>query len=333
MMNAWNTAAGIVDLVAEENSVNPRLLIALLEYQCGCVTGLVANPEPYLGADFTLRFDLYGQLVWGIYELSNGYYGWRSGRITEVVLRDGHVQPLHPNLNAGTAGLYQFFAALYGPADFEAALDPVEGFPATYRRLFGDPWQYERPTIPDGTAQPALDLPFEPGLVWSLTGGPHPAFEGNGPLAALDFAPASAEPGCQPTTAWVAAMAPGLVVRSEYGLVVQDLDGDGDEHTGWTLIYLHIAEAGRAQVGDYLSTGDRLGQPSCEGGRTNGTHVHIARKLNGEWIPAGSGPFPFNLDGWIAADGPEAYKGSLSRGSEVLLACECSWRSSWIENE
>lgn len=333
MMNAWNTGAEIVELVAEENSINPRLLLALLEYQCGCVLGQADQPEPYLGADFYVRHDLYGQLVWAVYELSNGYYGWRAGALRQVILPDGTLIALDPRLNAGTVALYTVFAGLYGAEEYRQALDPASGFPALYARMFGSPWSRAQVIIPDGTSQPALDLPFEPGQIWSYTGGPHPAFEGNGPLAALDFAPASAEPGCQPTPAWVTAAAAGLVVRSEFGLVVQDLDGDGDEHTGWTLLYLHIGEDGRVPVGTYLDAGDRIGQPSCEGGRTNGTHVHFARLLNGEWVPAGSGPLPFNLDGWIARDGVEPYKGFLQREHITLEACTCSWRLGWLENE
>jgi hypothetical protein len=333
MINAWNSAADVIGLVAEENSANPRLLLALLEYQCGCVLGPADSPEPYLGADFIPRPDLYGQLVWAVHELSIGYYDWRLGRLNEVTLTDGAVVRLNPRLNAGTAALYRFYAALYDTAGFRQALDPETGFPATFTAMFGDPWSRELVTIPDGSVQPYMELPFEDGQLWSYTGGPHAAFERNGPLAALDFAPASAEPGCQPTTAWVVAAADGLVVRSEFGLLIQDLDGDGDENTGWVIMYLHVGDAGRVAVGTYLNAGDRLGQPSCEGGRANGTHLHIARKLNGEWIPAGAGPFPFELGGWIAADGSATYEGTLSRDGIVLIACVCSWRAGWIVND
>jgi hypothetical protein len=114
---------------------------------------------------------------------------------------------------------------------------------------------------------------------------------------------------------------------------VQDLDGDGLEQTGWTVMYLHIATAERVAVGTYLHIGDHVGRPSCEGGRANGTHLHIARKLNGEWIAAGTGPLPFNLGGWIAQNGDESYKGTLTRDGVTLIACTCSWRASWISDE
>ena len=34
-----------------------------------------------------------------------------------------------------------------------------------------------------------------------------------------------------------------------------------------------------------VNPGDNIGRPSCEGGFSNGTHLHLARRYNGEWIP------------------------------------------------
>ena len=65
-----------------------------------------------------------------------------------------------------------------------------------------------------------------------------------------------------------------------------------------------------------------LDHPSCEGGRATGTHVHVARKYNGEWIPAG-GPVPFDLSGWVAATGAREYEGTLTRDGVIVTACTC----------
>jgi len=62
-----------------------------------------------------------------------------------------------------------------------------------------------------------------------------------------------------------------------------------------------------------------LWHPSCEGGKATGTHIHIARKYNGEWIPA-DGPVPFNLNGWVAHAGVKPYQGTLTRGDDVVTA-------------
>jgi murein DD-endopeptidase MepM/ murein hydrolase activator NlpD len=85
---------------------------------------------------------------------------------------------------------------------------------------------------------------------------------------------------------WVTAVADGYIVRAGDGSVVQDLDNDGYEQTGWTVLYMHIDSNERVEAGAYVYAGDRIGHPSCEGGISNATHLHIARRYNGEWIPA-----------------------------------------------
>jgi murein DD-endopeptidase MepM/ murein hydrolase activator NlpD len=111
----------------------------------------------------------------------------------------------------------------------------------------------------------------------------------------------------------------GRIIRSWNGVVVIDQDDDGYEQTGWTLLYLHIATKDRIEVGEWVEVGDRIGHPSCEGGRSTGTHVHMARRHNGEWVPA-DGALPFILSGWEARAGTIAYKGWLIRGNEILYA-------------
>jgi hypothetical protein len=138
----------------------------------------------------------------------------------------------------------------------------------------------------------------------------------------MDFAPMSSKSGCVPSNEWVTASAAGLIVRSQNGIVVEDLDGDGYEQTGWDLMYLHVATKDRIPVGTWVSTNDRIGHPSCEGGKASGTNVHFARKYNGEWIPAG-GPLPMVLSGWVAHAGNAPYIGSFTKGNQIANACTC----------
>jgi hypothetical protein len=84
-------------------------------------------------------------------------------------------------------------------------------------------------------------------------------------------------------------------------------------------LYLHIEQRERILLGTWVETGDILGHPSCEGGKATGTHVHIARKYNGEWIPA-SGALPFVLDGWTAHAGVDPYQGSLTKDGQTVRA-------------
>ncbi len=319
------TGAEIINRVAIENSVNPRLLLALLEYQSHWVYG---KPKDMRELDFPIgKIDvqykgLYKQLSWAVQYISIGYYGWRAGLLTEIKFQDQR-QPVRiaPGLNAGSVALQLVFAQVYSSQKWADALYTPNSLPVQYEKMFGSPWtraQTVEPLYPPNLTQPTLELPFRSGHTWSLTGGPHSAWGPNGALAALDFAPAGIR-GCANSLEWVTASASGLVVRAENGSVILDLDGDGYEQTGWAILYMHIANDDRAAVGTWLDVNDRIGHPSCEGGVATGTHVHIARKYNGEWILA-DGPLPFVLSGWQAHAGSEPYKGTLTHGEQTAEA-------------
>jgi len=74
------TGAEIVQFVAQDYSVNPRLLLAVLEYQSGWVTK--ANPDQDvrdfpIGNKDSWRKGLYHQLAWAADMLNRGYYLWK----------------------------------------------------------------------------------------------------------------------------------------------------------------------------------------------------------------------------------------------------------------
>jgi hypothetical protein len=319
----WRSGAGIVDYVARNFSVSPRLLLTLLEYQSGALTNPEKPSTPYiLGYADLDHVGLYLQLVWAANTLNNSYYGWRTGRLSYFEHLDSSLELPDPWQNAATVAIQVYFSHLYSKDEYDRAVGP-DGLAHTFQVLFGDPWALESPHIPVSLKQPAFLLPFSAGESWTYTGGPHTGWGKGAPLAAVDFAPPSSAGGCLPSDKWATAIAAGLVVRSGDGVVILDLDGDGDERTGWVIFYLHVGTEGRAPVGTTLKTGDPLGHPSCEGGEATGTHIHIARLYNGEWIPA-DGPLAFDLEGWIVHNGSQVYKGTLTRNNITVTACECS---------
>jgi len=334
--DANRSGAQIVDLVAYNYSLSPRLLLALLEYQAGALSEpiLEAENEEYpLGSRRWDHKGLFLQLAWAANLLNDGYYRYRSGRLTEIMLQDERLERIDPWQNAASVSLHQYFNTVFDYERYALAISP-DGLAATYRGLFGDPWG-AAPHIPGSLTQPAFLLPFEPGDVWALTGGPHPGWGTGEPLAALDFAPPSKTSGCVYSDRWATAVADGLVVRSGEGQVMLDLDGDGDERTGWNVFYLHLGSDRRAPLGAFLKQGDRIGHPSCEGGSATGTHIHIVRKYNGEWMPAEGfgGVLAFNLEGWVAHNGSQIYLGTLTRHSQVVTACTCSNAASWVKSD
>ncbi len=320
-----------IQIVADNYSINPRLLLTLLEYR----SQALSDPFPTdgkrtypLGYPSTLDQGVYRQLNWAVEQLNNGYYGWRSGSLREFETTDGYIVRPDPWQNAGTVAVMRLFAAMDNLKTFEHDTSP-DGLYATYVELWGDPFARELDFIPANLEQPRIALPFLPNRVWDFTGGPHPTWGESLPYGALDFAPPAAEGGCAVSSEWVAAPVEGEITRSEEALVVLDLDGDGDDRTGWVLIFFHMATNDRIVAGTAVKQGDLLGHPSCEGGRATGTHVHVARRYNGEWLPA-SGVLPFILDGWVAQAGGAAYQGTLTKASNVIQACTCTSRENWI---
>jgi LasA protease len=327
----WRTGAEMVDYVATNYSVSPRLLLALLEYQSGALTQPERPYESYiLGLHRNFYEGPYLQLVLAANTLNNGYYAWRSGDMIELELLDKTIMRPDPWQNAGSVAVQYYFSRLYSGDPYFAAIGP-DGLAHTYQTLFGDPWADPVPILPGSLQQPALRFPFQPGNVWAYTGGPHTGWGSGEPLSAIDFAPGAEKTGCVnvPADLYATAMADGLVVRSDIDGTIIDLDKDGDERTGWTLYYLHLATNARVQVGREVKAGEPIGYPSCEGGHVTGTHVHIARKYNGEWILA-DGPLAFNLEGWVAHAGGQVYDGTLTRGPLSIIACECSDAASQV---
>ncbi|MEN6571531.1 MAG: LysM peptidoglycan-binding domain-containing protein [Anaerolineaceae bacterium] len=318
------SGADIVMRIAYEYSVNPRLLLAFLEYQSGWVTQM--NPDAST-LEYPIRLydsyrkGLYRQLAWAANQLNRGYYMWKSNNISYLVLTDSNLVTLPAEINAGTAGIQAAFATLDNAPDWKAAVS-VEGFYATYIHFFGIPFDYSiEPVVPQDLQQPAFLLPFEPGVTWYLTGGPHASWGDGSAWGALDFAPPEDQYGCFSSNAWVTAVADGIITRASNGEVILDLDGDGLEQTGWVVLYMHIESRDRVAVGTKIKAGDRIGHASCEGGISTGTHFHIARRYNGEWIPA-TGELPFNFEGWTPESDGIEYNGTLSRDGVTVTAWE-----------
>ena len=315
----------IIQLVADRQSVNPRLLLAITEHRAGWVTHPTGEDNGYpLGYVKTGYEGLYQQLDWAANVVSQGYYGRSEGGLRSFEFDTGERVFFAPDINDGTAGMQLLMASFPG-TNYENWLGDVgeNGIFASFNRLFGNPFAYTfDPILPANLTQPSLSLPWPLGETWFFTGGPHGGWASGSAWAAIDFAPPDEQLGCYQSEAWITAMVDGLVTRSEFGGVTIDLDGDGYAGTGWAISYLHLATNNRVAMGSFVSAGDRLGHPSCEGGFSNGTHVHLARTFNGRWISA-DGELPFVMGGWTSQGLGNEYDGLLIRGETVKEACNC----------
>jgi len=298
----------IVERVAREYSVGPRVLLALLELSSGWVT----NPAPAvtsapMGGSAT---DLYGGLIEAADALNEAFYGWRAGG-RAIQLGDGTWVEI-PEGNAGTMAMHHWLARHATLVDWSALQEPSR-FWTTWVNLYGeDPVNFAGPINRPAPLPPAaLALPFAAGPVWYFVQGPAPAAGMRAARAAVAFAPPPADlPGCVPSVEPVRAMDDGIIARSDDVAVVLDLDGDGDEISGWTVVYRHLSTVQRAPTGERVDTGDVLGYASCDGG-VEQTQVSVARRFNGEWIAADDPEAPMVLGGWLAVPGEAAGEGTL----------------------
>ena len=319
------SGAQAIQRVADELSVNPRLLLAMLEFRSGWVYGQPPSVSALIypiGFYVPDRKGLYEEIKITATQLNKGYYGWRQGTELHVIYPDERALRISPDLNAGTASLQRLFGMFFTKTeDWENALYGRQSFPVLYQKMYGDPWKRAaavEPLLPPNLAQPSLELPFLAGVRWKYTGGPHDAWNAGTPRGALDFAPPNGtDPICLVSADWASASAAGVIARSAQAAVALDLDGDGFEQTGWVLVYMHLAYSDRISEGEKVALDDLLGHPSCEGGVATARHLHIARKYNGEWLPA-VGPVPFVLGGWAAQPSENNYRGALEKDGRLL---------------
>ena len=316
----------IIDLVAQQYSIGPRVLLTLLELKGGWVTNPVPSPAQQIyplgltGPDYWQG--LYHQMILTADALNTGFYGWWYDDVWMVQTRDGMFTRYSEHLNAGTAGI-QYTLAKSSPnyADFIETLSQFEG---VYNQLFGNPFDYAvEPLIPAEARALPLTLPWQKGETWYISGGPHSGWGTLGALSALDFVTGEKNIGCQMSQGWVTAVTDGLVILSDDGMVLQDVDGDGYMGTGWVILYMHMAAQDRVAQGTNLSIGDKIGHPSCEGGVSFASHLHLSRRYNGVWIAVDDQRWPMTLSGWVAAPGSQPYEGTMTKGGQVKTACEC----------
>lgn len=319
------TGPQIIQELSEQFSVGPRVLLAELELQSGWVTQRTADVinNPYPMGYFQPGWEgLYHQMFWAAERINAAFYLHTQGQLDTLILFSGDEIQIAPNLNSGTVAVQNLIARSETWDKFDEQVNNGD-FIATYKQLFGDPQKLAvTPLVPTNLTQPQFRLPWEDGQTWRITGGPHNGWAPGSAWAAVDFAPPDGK-ACRPAAEWDIAVAPGKIIAADAGRVIEDLDGDGFQGTGWDILYMHVAAKGRVAVGTYVNAGDRIGHPSCEGGIATGTHLHLARFYNGVWIRAADPQAPMRLGDWTIRGSDNMYDGYAVDGSDKREACGC----------
>ncbi len=319
--------AEVVNQVAEQFSVGPRVLLALLEHYGKWVT----NPSPSdeqlnypMGPNNPRGNSLYLTMAYTAKIINAGYYGYKRDGFWIFKLADYTVAMTPRGMNAGTVGMENILAIHADAETWKQAMS-ADGLLADYVALFGKPASYAiKWVVPSNLTQPPLNLPWAEGKSFYFTSGPHYAYIEGTAWSALDFSPPDVLGSCNYSDVPNTAVADGKIVVSRTGEVELDLDGDGHIQTGWVILYLHVVldVDNPLKLGQQVKQGDIIGYASCAGGEAVSSHLHFARRYNGEWLEAG-GQVPFELSGWVVQPNLVPYEGTMKKGDKVHEACEC----------
>lgn len=190
----------------------------------------------------------------------------------------------------------------------DKAKQSKDSFSQTFFSLFPDALT-EQTKIPDKQAktippQNLLQLPYPIGQSWQTWGGTH-SFSGqnSGPRSSLDFRQNRSGFGSNTTNLWVSSSSSGSAVK--HSSCFAEVLATG----GWSTTYYHLDRI-QVNTGQRISRNTRLAnyadnltQSLCDGGMSNGPHVHFSLKRNGVYVSLDK----VTLSGYEIQDGRRDY--------------------------
>lgn len=184
----------------------------------------------------------------------------------------------------------------------------VNDFAKTFFKLFPDALSKQKNlTTKESKAIPPndlLQLPYPIGQAWQTWGGTH-SFTGqnSGPRSSLDFRQNRGGFGSNTSNFWVSSSSRGSAVK--HSSCFAEVVAPG----GWSTTYYHLdniqvntgqSVARNARLANYA---DNLSQSLCDGGTSNGPHVHFSLKRNGVYVSLDK----VKLSGYEVQDGRRDY--------------------------
>lgn len=301
-------------------SINPQVVLALIEQQSGLITRPGDDAERldwalnYHGDNEAFR-GLLPQVRWAIRELHRAQRDYPAG--PELVYADTSHSPMPSGLNVGGYAVARILAATTTADNLVARLEEGnDSFVAVFTRLFGDP---RAPIAPaHQVAAPFLSFPLDrPYAITSFFDHDTPFLQQNGSIVTYrgDRDPALSYDGHDGWDYGAAPPAPALAAAD--GTVVfagNSDDGCGIAHAviidygnGYRTLYWHLEEV-LVEPGP-VARGTKIGIVGASGCVT-GPHLHFQTQFLGRdtdpygWCgPAGQDPWAThpagNQDTWL----------------------------------
>ncbi len=309
-------------------SVNPRVLLTLIEMRSGLVTGGggldLDDPFGYPDLDFEaeiekvtvdLALDFYAHL-YSYGARSNGGGRSQEGLVALPLTHGGEIQ-VPGDTPSGSAAVLQRLADMptRGDAQAMAAESLASEFLATYEALFpGDDPLDDSNDINPASPPPStlLQFPFPLGASWWFSGA-H-SWNGGGygpPYSSMDFGTAGNICESPPTHLWSVAAAWGVGYHP-YGYSCWYRISHGN---GWETSYYHLLNVrgdGGADRNDPIGT---IACETCAGGFATGPHVHFSLLYNGAYYDLQG----THLSGWRIDVGEGSYYGGFIERDGVRL--------------
>jgi len=309
-----------IALWADYTSVNPKVLLTVLEMRFGLVNGPAQrmSPAQISSAIHTTSLSLAKNFYEHLYSVGPRRPPGSASALAAplVILSDGTTAQIDPSLPSGTYAVAAAVAQSSDLARWQAQMAPnsADGFTQIYGAMFpgSDPTSTVNDINPPATTPPdsLLQFPFPQGAVW-VYGGPH-SWNGDStpPFSSMDFFLRGGTCAAPPFYYAVSAAGGSVYHPSHYSCWLE-IDHGG----GWTTSYYHLLNTfGEGGVSRNWTMGSIACQ-TCAGGYATGPHVHFSLKYNGSYISLEG----VKLSGWTVHVGSTAYtSGYISRGGTTI---------------
>ncbi len=309
-----------VALWADYTSVNPKVLLTVLQMHFGLVDGpkREMTPAQIRSAIQTTSLVLAKNFYNHLYTFGSRRPKGKGAPTAApmVTLSDGTTAQIDASLPSGTFAVAAAIGQASGLGRWQAQMAPdtSDGFTQVYGAMFpgSDPTSTVNEINPPSSTPPdsMLQFPFPQGAVW-VYGGPH-SWNGDStpPFSSMDFFLRGGTCAAPPFYYAVSAAGGSTYHPSHYSCWLE-IDHGG----GWTTSYYHLLNTfGEGGVSRNWIMGSIACQ-TCAGGYATGPHVHFSLKYNGSYVSLEG----VKLSGWTVHVGSTAYtSGYIERDGTTI---------------